>query len=155
MVVKGLISWTNRTRRQPPDSPDVIHGVVDRRNDRNRAGATHFLSESDYNAAMNDRLKTLMKFFEKDPRDTFATYAIAMEHRKAGDLEEAVVWFDRTLDIEPDHGYAHYHKAVTLSDLGRADEALITAKAGLEQAIVAGDEKASNELRELIAALSE
>lgn len=102
---------------------------------------------------MNDRLQSLMKFYEKDPRDTFATYAIAMEHRKAGALDEAVSWYDRTLEIDPDHGYAYYHKAVTLLDLGRADEARGVIEQGIARTTARGDEKASGELRELLATL--
>ena len=102
---------------------------------------------------MTDRLQTLLAFYEKQPDDTFATYAIAMEHRKAGDLVAAIEWFDRTIAIDAEHAYAHYHKAAVLTEQGDGAGALATAETGLTQAEAAGDQKAADELRELISTL--
>ena len=48
---------------------------------------------------MTDRLQELMAFHEASPQDDFATYAIAQEHIKAGDTDEALRWIEKTLQI--------------------------------------------------------
>ncbi len=39
---------------------------------------------------------------------------------------EALVWFDKTLSLRPNHALAHSHRANALTELGRVDEALIS-----------------------------
>jgi tetratricopeptide (TPR) repeat protein len=45
-------------------------------------------------------------------------------HRELGELDSALTAFEIALDVHPDYPDAHFHKAETLSDLGRTDEAL-------------------------------
>ena len=94
-----------------------------------------------------------MAFHEAAPQDDFATYAIAQEHIKAGDTDEALRWIEKTLQIRPDHAYAYYQKACVLSESGRADLARKAAEAGLEAAHRSGDSKATGELNELLGTL--
>ena len=56
------------------------------------------MSESD-----TQRLEQLLQFHERDPKDAFITYGIAMEYLKAGNPERAIEWFDRK-SCKPD-GY--------------------------------------------------
>ncbi len=94
-----------------------------------------------------------MAFHEAAPDDDFATYAIAQEHMKAGEPEEALRWIEKTLVIKPDHAYAYYQKACALSESGRADQARKAVEAGLEAARRSGDSKAAGELNELLGTL--
>ena len=94
-----------------------------------------------------------MAFHEAAPQDDFATYAIAQEHIKAGDADEALRWIDKTLEIKPDHAYAYYQKARVLSESGRADQARKAVEAGLDAARRSGDSKAAGELKELLGTL--
>jgi len=57
--------------------------------------------------------------FEK----TEATYLIGRIHADQGELERAVVAFERTIDLDGDHLDAHYRLASTLARLGRREEA--------------------------------
>jgi tetratricopeptide (TPR) repeat protein len=102
---------------------------------------------------VTDRLQKLLAFHEAEPRDDFATYAIAQEHIKAGDTEEALRWIEKTLQIQPDHAYAYYQKASVLSESGRADLARTAVESGLEAARRSGDSKAAGELNELLGTL--
>lgn len=45
-------------------------------------------------------------------------------HRELGELDSALTAFEIALDVHADYPDAHFHKAETLSDLGRPDEAL-------------------------------
>ncbi len=102
---------------------------------------------------MSDRMAQLTKMLDADPNDPFITYALAMEHRKADALEDAVKWFDRTIALDADYFYAYFHKARALDETGETETALACARIGLERALAGGDGKASGELEELIAAM--
>ena len=103
---------------------------------------------------MKDRREQLEKLLEADPDDAFVTYALAMEHLKHGEPERAIPWLDRTLEIDPATHYAYFQKAKAYQALGRMDDALAAADAGVNSATVAGDAKALGELQELRSALS-
>jgi tetratricopeptide (TPR) repeat protein len=45
-------------------------------------------------------------------------------HRELGELDSALTAFEIAIDVHPDYPDAHFHKAETLSDLGRLEEAL-------------------------------
>ncbi|MEM7229528.1 MAG: tetratricopeptide repeat protein [Planctomycetota bacterium] len=94
----------------------------------------------------DERLQQLEKMLDDNPNDTFCLYGIAHEHAKAGRLDQALVFFDRTLEVDPDYCYAYYHKARTLDDDGQTDEALKTALLGLQRATAVGDAHAAAEL---------
>ena len=98
---------------------------------------------------MTDRLAALLTLLESQPEDAFCLYGIAMEHRKAGDLDEAIAYFDRTLAADPDHAYAAYHKARTQDEAGATDAALATIDQGLAAARRSGDSAAAGELAAL------
>ena len=45
-------------------------------------------------------------------------------HQELGQLESALDAFDIALDVHADYADAHYHRAETLYEMGRADEAV-------------------------------
>lgn len=102
------------------------------------------MSESD-----TQRLEQLLQFHERDPRDAFITYGIAMEYVKAGNSERAIEWFDRTLGLDPDYAYAHYQKAKALTDEGRLAEAKAVIAEGIAAARRKNDGHAVGELEAL------
>lgn len=91
-----------------------------------------------------------MRVLDKSPEDDFVLYAIAMEHAKLGDHAVAVSFFDRAIAADASNPYHYYHKAKSLTVLGRAEETRATLEAGLDQARQAGDSKAVNELSDLL-----
>ena len=103
---------------------------------------------------MSDRISQLKGLLESDPEDTFCLYGLAMEYAKSESHEEALPWFDRTLEVDPTYLYAYYHKARSLEALGRVGEAEETLRTGLDAATESGDAKAAGELRAYLDVLS-
>jgi tetratricopeptide (TPR) repeat protein len=105
--------------------------------------------------AMVDRVNQLKQMHEADPRDTFCTYALAMEYAKTNALAEALAWLDRTLEIDPEYAYCYYQKARLLAGAGRQDEARQAIARGIEAAKQQQDDKALSELHQLLATLGQ
>ena len=104
----------------------------------------------DFNLMMASRLEQLAKLHQADPADAFLTYGIALENAKAGCLDEAIVWLDKTLEIDPDYCYAYFQKAVQIEAKGNKDAACAVLKDGIETAKKIGDEHACAEMTELL-----
>lgn len=95
---------------------------------------------------MSDRLAKLESLLAADPRDGFVLYGLAQEYGKRGEHARALEFYERLLAVEPGHCYAFFFKARSLAELGRVDEAVAVAQAGVKVASAAGDAKAMNEL---------
>lgn len=93
-----------------------------------------------------DRLTQLLRMLEAEPSDPFCLYGVAQEHARAGRHGEAVAWFDRTIDADPSHCYAYYHRAKSLEADGREEDARTTLRAGIDAARRCGDRHALSEL---------
>ncbi len=102
---------------------------------------------------MADRLQQLLKLYEADPEDPFCSYGIALEHAKAGRVDDALAWLETTLRVDPNYAYAHYQRARILSESGRIEEARQAVRDGLAAADRAGDGHAADELNTLAASL--
>jgi tetratricopeptide (TPR) repeat protein len=87
-----------------------------------------------------------MRMLEQDPSDAFCLYGIAQEHASAGRFDEAVTWFQRTIQTDPAHAYARFHLAKALERKGDVASAIAALREGLSVARNAGDTKAANEL---------
>ncbi|MFM1883771.1 MAG: hypothetical protein RJA05_2180 [Planctomycetota bacterium] len=99
------------------------------------------------------RLDLLTRMHEQDPADAFCRYAIAQEHAKAGRTDEALHWFDATLEADADYCYAFFHKAKVLQAAGRVDDAITTLRTGLDRARASGDGHAAGEISGLLTEL--
>jgi tetratricopeptide (TPR) repeat protein len=84
---------------------------------------------------MTTRLDQLVKLHQADPKDPFCPYGIALEHAKAGELDEAIQWLDKTLAIDAAYCYAYYHKARLLIEKGDGKTARRTLQSGMQTAI--------------------
>lgn len=104
---------------------------------------------------MSDRLAKLHKLLALDERDTFTLYALAQEHAKLGDHAQAIVFYDRTLAVDPHYHYAYFHKARSQQALGELADARATVAAGIQAAQRAADAKALGELSNLQVELAE
>ena len=93
------------------------------------------------------RLPQLHKLLEKSPQDTFLLYAIALEHKKANELPQALDYLSRTLQIDPDYAYAYYQVGQTHEQAGDLDKARQAYQDGLAAARRKGDAKALGELQ--------
>lgn len=91
-----------------------------------------------------------MKLYALDENDAFTLYAIAQEHGKAGSVEEALSWYDKCIDADKDYCYAYYHKAKTLDDAGRTDEAIAVLQQGMQIARETGESHAFGEMQDFL-----
>jgi predicted Zn-dependent protease len=95
----------------------------------------------------NDRLSQLRNLLESDPHDAFCMYGIAMEHAKVGSHQEAIAWFDRTIETDSAYCYAWLHKARSQNKMGDQKGAVKTLSDGISQATTLGDDHAADEMR--------
>ncbi|MFT3886090.1 MAG: hypothetical protein QM724_11885 [Flavobacteriales bacterium] len=101
-----------------------------------------------------ERLAQLHALLAEDPADSFVRYAIALEHKRTGEMESGVNALEALLRDDPKYVAAYYQLALMLADLGRIEEAIHVCEAGALQALTTGDRKARAELIELKNTLS-
>ncbi len=95
----------------------------------------------------NDRLKALLAMLEQEPDDAFCLYGIAQEYGNSGSYELAIDFYDRAIAADETHAYAYFHKARSLEELERFDDAIACIKDGLRCAHTHGDSHAASELQ--------
>ncbi|MEM8756467.1 MAG: hypothetical protein AAGF47_01630 [Planctomycetota bacterium] len=91
-------------------------------------------------------IEQLTKLLSADPADTFVLYALAQEHAKAGDHDQAIDLYRRCIAEDEAYCYAYFHGARSLEALDRATEAAEMLETGLAVAERVGDAKASSEI---------
>ena len=106
--------------------------------------------ESSVNVGGVSRADALLALIAEDPDDPFLLYALAMEHGKLGQEEEALAGFQRVLDGHPGYVPAYFHYARLLADRGDPATAVQVIQRGLKVAEEAGEGHAAAELRELL-----
>lgn len=98
-------------------------------------------------------IEQLEKLLTVDENDSFVLYALAQEHAKQDQHEQAIAYYDRCAIADPKQHYAAFHKATSLVAVGRKPEAIETLRAGLARARDDGDAKAANEIEGYLAEL--
>lgn len=101
-----------------------------------------------------ERLAQLQELLAEDPKDNFVRYAIALEKKRVGHMEDAATDLEQLLQDDPKYIAAYYQLALILADLGRVPEAAHVCEIGSLQCITTGDRKARAELIELKNALA-
>lgn len=95
-----------------------------------------------------DRLEKLKEFYEEDPDDRFTRFALAREHLKAGNTEEALTFFEELVQTDPDYVGTYYHLGKLYEQLDRTEDALDIYEQGIEVARDQGEQKALSELQD-------
>jgi tetratricopeptide (TPR) repeat protein len=103
----------------------------------------------------SNRLEQLVAMMQKNPRDPFVLYGIAMEHKKAGDSATAIDYFEKTLTVDPGYCYAYYQKGQVQESGGQADAAREAYRAGVAAAQAKGDGHAAGEIAAALELLGE
>ncbi len=98
-----------------------------------------------------DRLAMLEKMVREGATDPFVRYALAMEYRRAGRIDEAIAGFAALVEAAPDYVPTYLMYGQTLLAAGRAEEARAIFEKGIVAARAAGDEHAESELSEALA----
>jgi tetratricopeptide (TPR) repeat protein len=101
---------------------------------------------------MTERLASLRAMVADDPDDAFGRYALALELRKQGLLEECCREFAELSNAQPEYHMTYYHYGRVLVQLNRREDAREIYRRGIEVTRKAGEEHACEELQ---AALSE
>lgn len=93
-----------------------------------------------------ERIEALKQFIGQRPDDPFPRYALAMEHKGAGDLERAADVFRDLMARAPGYVATYLQFGMVLDHLGRIDEAKAIYTQGIDQARRAGNAHALSEL---------
>jgi tetratricopeptide (TPR) repeat protein len=96
--------------------------------------------------AESERMQKLLLMLEKSPGDTFLLYAVAMEHKKAGDMVRAVDAFDRVIQLDWGYLYAYHQKGLALEAVGNVEAAKAAYRTGMDAATRKGDAHAREEI---------
>ena len=97
-------------------------------------------------AESSDRLTKLLAMLDRQPGDPFTLYAVALEHKKANRLDEALDFLNRVVQFDPDYCYAYFQKGQVLEQQGDVEAAKETYRTGIEAAKRKGDAHAQGEL---------
>lgn len=100
---------------------------------------------------MNKRLEMLKKMVQSGQADSFARYALALEHQKEGHIEDALAAFSDLRESDPAYLPQYLMAGQMLLDAGRKDEARTWLEPGLELARRTGDAKAAGEIEAALA----
>jgi tetratricopeptide (TPR) repeat protein len=92
------------------------------------------------------RVDALLGFIAQKPGDPFPQYALALEYKNGGRLEEAWATFDALMKALPDYTAAYLHAGNTLVALGRKADAGDVYRRGIEVCTRLGDAHARGEL---------
>jgi tetratricopeptide (TPR) repeat protein len=99
------------------------------------------------------RIDALLGFIQQKPQDPFPRYALALEYKNAGRLDEARATFDALMSAHPDYTAAYLHAGNTLLALGLRDDARAVYQRGVEACVRRGDAHARGELEGALTSL--
>ena len=97
-------------------------------------------------------MEVLQQLVERNPKDSFALYGLAMEYANQGEHEKALEQFRVLSEVNPNYSYAYYQAGKVLTKMGRIADARAWYEKGIEVTMRSGDEHARGEIE---AALNE
>jgi tetratricopeptide (TPR) repeat protein len=100
------------------------------------------------------RVDALKEFIRQRPADPFPRYALALEYKNNGLLEEARALFEELMAASPDYTAAYLHAGSVLVSLGRHDDARGVFQRGIAACLRSADAHARGELETALATLS-
>jgi len=95
---------------------------------------------------MSTRLAMIQRLVEQGSNDPFVWYALAMEYRAAGQLEEALNAFLQVRDKFPKYVPTYLMAAQVAAELGRSEEARAWCQSGIDVAESQSESHARSEL---------
>lgn len=93
------------------------------------------------------RLEKLLTLHAKDPADAFVLFAIGMEHKKLRHTADAVDWFAKALQANPNYCVAYHQMALAWEDAGDLEAARNVYRQGIAVANACGDPHAAQEMQ--------
>jgi tetratricopeptide (TPR) repeat protein len=96
---------------------------------------------------MSSRQKHLEELLKIEPNDPFLRYGLAMEHKKAGRLDQALEWFGKTLEADATYCYAWYQQGQVHQARGEVEAARSVYERGIAAARQCNDNHAAGEMQ--------
>ncbi len=93
-----------------------------------------------------DRIEQLKAFLKASPSDAFLQHALALEHIKIGEDDQAKLLFMNILKNEPTYVGSYYHLGKLHERMKNYNDAIDTYEKGMAQAKLAKDNHSYNEL---------
>ncbi len=100
---------------------------------------------------MSKRLLFLEDLVEKGKADSFARYALALEYKSLGRIDDALAAFGALKAADPKYVPQYLMCGTMLLDAGRNEDARTWLQEGLMVARAAGDTKAAGEISDALA----
>ena len=100
------------------------------------------------------RIAKLRRLLESDPADVFVNFGLAMELLKEDQREEAIVLFDRILELDPGYVVAYMQKGNALIALGKREQAKETLAQGIAAAKAAGESHTADQAKKILDSLA-
>lgn len=99
---------------------------------------------------MGNRVDEIKKMLKTDPNDSFLTYALALEHEKAGDVKAAIKILEELNRQDPEYLGSYYKLGQLYENNNKANKAISIYRAGIKLADEKSDYKAKGELEEAL-----
>lgn len=99
---------------------------------------------------MTNRLEALLKFFEKDPKDSFTIYGIALEYVSLKEFFKAEEYFQKLLVFDPGYVAGYMQYAMLKEKLNDINSAKDLYSRGIKIAKETGDKKSAAEMEEFL-----
>ena len=99
---------------------------------------------------MKNRLESLLALLEKDRKDSFIIYGIALEYKSLKEFKEAEKYFSLLLESNPDYVPTYMQYAQLKERLNQLDEAKEIYRQGVIKAKEAGDKRSAVEMEEFL-----
>jgi len=96
--------------------------------------------------AANERMKSLQTMLQKEPDDLFLLYAIALEHKKAGEFADALRYLDQVVTKDALYCVAYQQAAQVHEMAGDVEAAKKAYRDGMAAAARKGDLHAKEEM---------
>ncbi len=103
---------------------------------------------------MSKRLEMLEKLVDSDQADSFTWYALALEYKSLGRVDDAIRAFQTLRGVDPNYVPMYLMAGSLLQEHGRLEEARDWIRTGIEKAKGKGDNHAGEELSDLLERLS-
>ena len=97
---------------------------------------------------MSSRLEQLQKFLADEPEDVFTHYALALEYKSLGRMQEAIEQFDEVIALDPNYVAAYHQLGILFADMEQKARALEFLERGILVAERTGDSHARQEMEE-------
>ncbi len=99
---------------------------------------------------MTSRKDQLVAMLRGAPDDLFLHFALAMEHAKLDETEQAIEQFEQVLRIDPAYVAAFAQKAALCERTGRVEQAKRTYREGIAAATTRGDRHSADRMQEAL-----